>query len=61
MYDSIVLGSGVIGVNTAYWLAKAGHKVLVIDRQPIPGNETSFANGGQIAVSHAEPWAKPSA
>lgn len=61
MYDSIVLGSGVIGVNTAYWLAKAGHKVLVVDRQPIPGNETSYANGGQIAVSHAEPWAKPSA
>lgn len=61
MYDSIVLGSGVIGVNSAYWLAKAGHKVLVIDRQPIPGNETSFANGGQIAVSHAEPWAQPSA
>ncbi|OOV87909.1 D-amino acid dehydrogenase [Oceanospirillum linum] len=61
MYDSIVLGSGVIGVNTAYWLAKAGHKVLVIDRQPIPGNETSYANGGQIAVSHADPWAKPSA
>lgn len=61
MYDSIVLGCGIAGINTAYWLVQAGHKVLVIDRQPVPGNETSFANGGQIAVSHTEPWARPSA
>lgn len=59
MYDAIVLGAGVIGVNTAYWLAKAGRKVLVLDRQPVAGNETSFANGGQISVSFAEPWASP--
>lgn len=57
MYDSIVLGSGVVGVSTAYWLARAGHKVLVIDRQQNTGMEASYANGGQIAVSHAEPWA----
>lgn len=57
MYDSIVLGAGVIGVNTAYWLAKAGQKVLVVDRQAATGNEASFANGGQISVSHAEPLA----
>ncbi|MCP5326255.1 MAG: D-amino acid dehydrogenase [Oceanospirillaceae bacterium] len=59
MFDAIVLGSGVVGINTAYWLAKAGRKVLVLDRQPLAGNETSFANGGQISVSFAEPWANP--
>jgi len=61
MYDALVLGAGVVGINTAYWLAKSGYKVAVIDRQPQPGKETSFANGGQISVSHAEPWANPSA
>ncbi|WP_139776668.1 FAD-dependent oxidoreductase, partial [Oceanospirillum multiglobuliferum] len=44
MYDSIVLGAGVIGVNTAYWLAKAGQKVLVVDRQAATGNEASFGD-----------------
>lgn len=58
MYDAIVLGSGVVGLNTAYWLANAGLKTLVVDRQPIVGNETSYANGGQISVSFAEPWAQ---
>jgi D-amino-acid dehydrogenase len=57
----IVLGAGVIGVTTAWFLAKSGHDVSVVDRQPAPGMETSFANGGQISVSHAEPWANPSA
>lgn len=55
----IVLGAGIIGTSTAYWLAKDGHEVTVIDRQPAPGQETSFANGGQISASHAEPWANP--
>jgi len=55
----IVLGAGVIGVSTAYYLAKAGHAVEVIDRQADVGLETSFANAGQIAVSHATPWAQP--
>jgi D-amino-acid dehydrogenase len=55
----IVLGAGIIGSATAYWLAKDGHEVTVIDRQPAPGQETSFANGGQISASHAEPWANP--
>lgn len=59
--DTIVLGAGVIGVNTAYWLSRLGQSVVVIDRQPGPGMETSFANGGQISVSHAEPWANPAA
>ena len=60
-YDVIVLGAGVVGVNTAYWATQRGKRVCVIDRQPAAGLETSFANGGQISVSHAEPWANPSA
>jgi D-amino-acid dehydrogenase len=55
----LVLGAGVIGTTSAWYLARAGHEVVVVDRQPVPGNETSFANGGQISVSHAEPWANP--
>ena len=55
----IVLGAGVVGVATAYYLNKAGHQVTVIDRQPAPALETSFANGGQIAAAHADPWASP--
>jgi D-amino-acid dehydrogenase len=54
-----VLGAGVVGTTTAWYLSKAGHQVTVIDRQPGAGLETSFANGGQISVSHAEPWANP--
>ena len=57
----IVLGAGVVGVASAWYLAAAGHKVSVLERQPGAGMETSFANGGQISVSHAEPWANPSA
>jgi len=60
-FDAVVLGAGVIGVSTAYWLARAGKSVCVIERQPAAALETSFANGGQISVSHAEPWANPSA
>ncbi len=56
-----VLGAGVVGVTTAWYLAADGHEVTVIDRQPLPAQETSFANGGQISVSHAEPWANPQA
>ncbi|MBI5897800.1 MAG: D-amino acid dehydrogenase [Rhodocyclales bacterium] len=57
----IVLGAGVIGVTSAWYLAADGHEVTVIDRQPAPARETSHANGGQISVSHAEPWANPMA
>lgn len=53
----VVLGAGVVGVSTAWYLARAGHQVTVIERQPQAGLETSFANGGQISVCHAEPWA----
>ncbi len=56
---TLVLGAGVVGVTTAYYLAKAGHQVVVTDRQPGAGLETSFANGGQISASHADPWAGP--
>ncbi len=56
-----VLGAGVIGTTAAWYLARAGHEVTVIDRQPGAALETSFANGGQISVSHAEPWANPGA
>ena len=54
-----VLGAGVVGVTTAQALAAAGHEVTVIDRQPSPAMETSFANGGQISACHAVPWATP--
>ncbi len=57
----LVLGSGLLGVSSAYYLSQLGHEVTVIDRQASPAAETSFANGGQISVSHAEPWANPSA
>ena len=60
-FDAIVLGAGITGVTTAYLLAKAGRKVQVIDRRPHAALETSYANGGQISVSHAEPWAHPGA
>jgi D-amino-acid dehydrogenase len=60
-YDLIILGAGVVGVCTAYWAQRAGLSTAVIERQPAPALETSFANGGQIAVSHAEPWANPTA
>lgn len=57
----LVLGAGVVGVTSAWYLARAGHEVTVVDRRPEAALETSFANGGQISVSHAEPWANPGA
>jgi len=55
----VILGSGVIGVTSAYYLAKAGHQVTVLDRQPGPALETSFGNAGQISPGYASPWAAP--
>ncbi|MBU1374877.1 MAG: D-amino acid dehydrogenase [Alphaproteobacteria bacterium] len=55
----VVLGSGVIGVTSAYYLAKAGHEVTVVDRQPSPALETSFANAGEVSPGYASPWAAP--
>ncbi|HSC79538.1 MAG TPA: FAD-dependent oxidoreductase, partial [Chitinolyticbacter sp.] len=57
----VVLGAGVIGVTSAWFLARAGFEVTVIERAPEVARETSFANGGQISVCHAEPWANPKA
>jgi D-amino-acid dehydrogenase len=57
----VVLGAGLLGVTSAYFLRQQGHDVVVVDRQATPAAETSFANGGQISVSHAEPWANPGA
>lgn len=55
----LVLGSGVIGVTSAWYLQEAGHEVTVVDRQPGPALETSFGNGGQISWGSAAPWAAP--
>src|SRR3954471_20853873 len=56
-----VLGAGVVGTAAAWYLMRSGHEVTVGEREAGAGLETSFANGGQISVSHAEPWANPSA
>jgi D-amino-acid dehydrogenase len=55
----VILGSGVVGVTSAYYLARAGHDVTVIDREAGPALETSFANAGQISPGYASPWAAP--
>lgn len=55
----LVLGAGVVGTSTAWYLSKAGHDVTVIDRRDSAGLETSYANGGQVSPCHAEPWANP--
>ncbi|MFZ4651307.1 MAG: D-amino acid dehydrogenase [Rubrivivax sp.] len=55
----VILGSGVIGTSTAYFLARAGAQVTVVDRQPGPGLETSFANAGQVSPGYSTPWAAP--
>lgn len=57
----IVMGAGITGVTAAWYLSKAGHEVTVLERNAGAARETSFGNGGQISVSHAEPWANPSA
>ena len=55
----IVLGSGVIGVASAYYLAQQGASVTVLDRQTGPAEETSFGNAGQISPGYSTPWAAP--
>ncbi|MEO5606822.1 MAG: D-amino acid dehydrogenase [Polaromonas sp.] len=55
----LVLGSGVIGTTVAYYLAKAGHQVTVLERQPGPALETSFANAGEVSPGYSSPWAGP--
>ena len=56
-----VMGAGVIGVTTAYQLARDGHEVMVIERHPGPAEETSFANAGLVAPGHAYAWSSPRA
>ena len=55
----LVLGSGVIGTASAYYLARQGFEVMVVDRQQAPAMETSFANAGQVSPGYASPWAAP--
>jgi D-amino-acid dehydrogenase len=55
----LILGSGVIVVTSAYYLARAGHDVTVLDRQPEPALETSFANAGEVSPGYSSPWAGP--
>lgn len=55
----LILGSGVIGTTVAYYLARAGHEVEVVDRQPGPAMETSFANAGEVSPGYSAPWAGP--
>ncbi len=55
----VVLGAGLLGVTAAYYLAKEGHEVAVIERRPEPARETSFANAGLVTPGHASSWASP--
>ena len=55
----LVLGGGVIGVSCAYFLARAGHEVELVDRQSGPALETSFANAGEVSPGYSAPWAGP--
>ena len=55
----VVLGAGVIGVSAAHYLRRAGHEVVVVDRQAGPALETSFANAGEVSPGYASPWAAP--
>jgi len=55
----VVLGAGIVGVTSAYQLARSGHDVTVIDRQPGPALETSFANAGEVSFGYCSPWAAP--
>ncbi|RZT97891.1 D-amino acid dehydrogenase [Rivibacter subsaxonicus] len=55
----LVLGSGVIGTSIAYYAARAGHEVTVVDRQPGPALETSFGNAGEVSPGYSSPWAGP--
>ena len=55
----MILGAGVIGITSAWYLAEAGHEVEVIDRQPGPAQETSFANAGEVSPGYSSPWAGP--
>jgi D-amino-acid dehydrogenase len=57
----VIIGAGLTGVSTAWYLRRAGHQVTVVERREAAAMETSFANGGQVSISHPEPWANPQA
>lgn len=57
--DIVVAGAGIVGLTTAYWLAKAGHRVAVIERHELVGQGTSYGNGGQLSYSYVAPFASP--
>ncbi|MCV5372765.1 FAD-dependent oxidoreductase, partial [Escherichia coli] len=57
--EDIVLGSGVIGGTSAWYVSQAGYQVTVIYRQASSAMETSFANAGQISYGYSSPWAAP--
>ncbi|KAF7598801.1 MAG: amino acid dehydrogenase [Candidatus Dactylopiibacterium carminicum] len=57
----VIVGAGLAGVSAAWYLRERGHQVSVIDRDPGPALEASYANGGQISISHPEPWSNPGA
>jgi D-amino-acid dehydrogenase len=58
--DIAVVGAGIVGLSTAYWLAKAGHRVTVVERHPLVGQGASYANGGQLSYSYVAPFASAS-
>ena len=51
-----VIGAGITGITTAYFLSKAGHEVVIYDKRKYPAMATSYANGGQLSASNAETW-----
>ena len=56
---ALIIGSGLIGITSAYFLSRRGWEVTVLDRQAGPGQETSFANGSLLTPSMPEPWNAP--
>ena len=57
----VIIGAGLSGVTAAWYLAREGYRITVVERASAPAQETSFANGGQISISHPEPWSNPGA
>ena len=53
---ALVIGAGITGVTTAYYLARADYDVTIVDERKYPGMATSYANGGQLSASNAETW-----
>ena len=56
-----MLGAGVVGTAAAYWLARDGHEVTVVERHPGPAQGTSYSNAGLVSPGDATAWASPAA